>query len=69
MKLRYENRFNALGYSLSKFNSTDTRANDSDETPFHYYAAQGGRLVERFHSLADARDWIECRESLNDLSA
>ena len=62
MTLRHEKRFESKGYNLEKFLNSDTRRIESDGTIYKYYAAQDGRIVEKFENSADAGQWIEVKE-------
>lgn len=58
---RLERRFQASGFELRKFGSTDNRRAPSapDGSWNRWYAARGGMLRHKFVSLPEAETWLE----------
>lgn len=66
MTLRHAKKFEAYGYNLEKFGYGDTRRIGPDRN-YKYYAAKDGQITKKFEDSAEAGQWIEAKNDLNDI--
>ena len=58
-KLQHTKEFNAKGYNLERFTTSDTRRIGPEGEIYKFYVAREGQLVKKFEHIDEAGQWIE----------